>query len=122
LAGKEFKLSKSRGDALVLSARVIGVGGRWMTPIDIEQSRLQHKAVFDNTRPFSERLPDFFRLDTKVTYRMNGKRFTQEWSLDIQNITNHLNLFGRAYNDASGKLVDQKQVGFFPVVLYRITF
>ena len=105
-------------------------GGKRYTPIDLEASRAEGTTVRDDSRAYEEQYPDYLRIDLKTTFRMNGKKVTQEWSVDMQNLTNRNNVFAQAYSPAADNDGDPAtpaiqttyQIGLFPVVQYRILF
>lgn len=121
LAGKEFKLD-SKGSVFYVNIRVTSIGGRFITPLKLEESRLMKKAVYDEANAFSEQIDPYFRADLKLGYRKDFKKATLEFAVDLQNITDHQNLFQVGFNPAKGELTKQYQLGFFPVPIFRITF
>jgi len=88
----------------------------------LQQSIAQNQAVYDNEKAFDKQLNNYYRTDFKVTFRMNGKKATQEWALDIQNVLNRKNDFMQSYGVASQEMKVVPQLGIFPVVQYRITW
>lgn len=121
LAGKEFTLMDGRSN-LFLDLRLTNAGGRYVTPIDIEASREASEIRLDHEQAFGEQLSDYFRADVKIGFRLNGKKVTQEWVLNIQNITDHDNVFRYDYNPYSGQEVVDYQQGLFIIPQYRILF
>jgi hypothetical protein len=120
LGGKEWKVS----DKMVLTTdfKFTNAGGRYMTPLDLEKSRAAKFEILQEDKAFSEKLTDYLRLDFKLGLRMNQKRFSQQFFLDFQNVTNNENIFVRRYNRQSGNITNVNQIGFFPDVLWRIQF
>jgi hypothetical protein len=41
---------------------------------------------------------------------------------DIQNVTNHQNIYGSYYDRDKAKIRKVYQMGFFPIINYRIEF
>ncbi len=121
LAGKEFKLGK-KGSVLALNIRVVNIGGRYLTPIDLAASQAKGDAVYRNDLAYSQKQNDYFRTDLKIAYRKEYKRSTLEVSLDLQNITNNKNIFNQTYDKRTNRIVNNYQQGFFPVPLVRYTF
>lgn len=121
LAGKEFKLNK-RGNILALNIKGSAVGGRYFTPIDVAASAAASQAVYDNALAYSQLQSSYFRVDFKLSYRKEFKHSTLEASIDLQNITNHKNVFSQDYDIRTNKLYYTYQQGFFPVPLVRYTF
>jgi len=120
LAGREFRLGEKH--TLSVDARLTRAGGRRYTPIDLAASIRKQETVYDEDRAFSGRFRDYFRADMKITYRRNGQRLTQEWFLDLQNLTNTQNVFSQTYDSRSQRIRTINQLGFFPNVNYRIEF
>jgi hypothetical protein len=44
------------------------------------------------------------------------------WELDIQNVTNRLNMAGDYYDSSKDEVVTYTQLGFLPTLSYRIEF
>ena len=120
LGGKEFKIGKR--NVIAIDAKVTYAGGQRYTPIDLAASQAQHREVDIDSEAFSKRRPNYFRADIKLTYRLEGKRATQEFSVDLQNVANYKNVFQQQYDVNSGTIKTSYQIGFFPNVTYRILF
>jgi hypothetical protein len=121
LGGKEFKLGDN-GLSLSLDTKVNVAGGRRYTPIDLEESRKRGEEYRDPSLAFSEQFDPYFRWDFKITLRQNKEKFSQQFSIDLQNVTANKNIFAYGYNNRSGNVGTIYQRGFFPDVLYRIYF
>ncbi|MBT8326189.1 MAG: hypothetical protein KJP21_00615, partial [Bacteroidia bacterium] len=68
-----------------------------------------------------------FRWDVKLGYKINGKKATHEFALDLLNVTNHQNLLTVVFandpeNPGTKKLVEQPQLAFLPLLYYKIDF
>jgi hypothetical protein len=122
LIGKEWKIGKEKQNVLAFNIKVSAIGGRYLTPIDEMKSREQEQAVFDKANAFSQQQSEYFRTDIKLSYRREYKKSTLEFSLDLQNVTDHQNVFTRQYNRRTNSIVTQYQQGFFPVPFTRFTF
>ena len=125
LAGKEFKVGKAKRNAISLGVKMTQAGGRYYTPVDLTASQAaQTQVLKGDAYAYSERNPDFFRLDIKAGFVLNsGKRkISQSWSLDIQNVTNNKNVFAQRYNPITNQINTAYQIGFFPNFIYKIQF
>lgn len=124
LAGKEFKFGKNKQNAFTLDTRMTSAGGRAYTPIDVQKSALLKIETYDEKNAFSERQTNYFRWDVKVGYTLNStkRKFTQQFFLDFQNVTNHKNIFQKRYSVERNELYNVYQIGFLPDVLYRVQF
>lgn len=121
LAGKEFKVGK-KDNVLNLDWKVTTAGGRYITPVDFESSQKSGTEVRREHEAYSQQLKQYFRTDFKISFRMNRKRITQEFSLDLQNILNTKNVFIQRYNTRTNQVNTEYQMGFFPIPQYRILF
>ncbi len=120
LGGKEWSLgSKS---VITTDFKFTFAGGRFTTPVNLEQSKLINSEVLINERAYSEQLKNYMRLDFKIGIRMNNKGFSQQFALDFQNITNNQNIFAKRYNRVTNNVDTLYQIGFFPDILWRVQF
>lgn len=125
LAGKEFMLPSGKNAAknyLSADIKVTAAGGQRYTPVDVAQSALKGRTIYDDSRAYSEKFKDYFRLDIRLAYRHDNKRFSQEYAFDIQNVTNHENPLYMQYNAKKGKVEFINQLKIFPIMQYRIIF
>jgi hypothetical protein len=120
LGGKEFKINQKH--VLILDMRTTYAGGKRHTPIDIAASKLVNDEVVDATKAYSLQYPSYFRMDVKPGYRFNSKKVTHEFSIDIQNITRHDNVFQETYDIAKQQLKTDYQLKFFVIPQYKLTF
>ncbi|MCF8381508.1 MAG: TonB-dependent receptor [Bacteroidales bacterium] len=120
LGGYEFKLGR-RG-MITLDSKTVLAGGKRYLPIDIEASILEDKDVRDWEHAFEEKYEPYFRTDFRIGLKMNGKKFSQEWGIDIQNLTNYQSLFTENYDANKQEVYKTYQRGFLPLFLYRIQF
>ena len=126
VGGKEFVLKAGgQGKArqtLTVDGKVTTAGGQRYTPLDLEASRQRGQAVYREDLAYSEQFSPYFRADIRVGYKIGGNKFTQEFAIDIQNLTDHDNPFGRDFNAETGQAETTFQLGLFPMFLYRVTF
>lgn len=124
LAGKEFRLGKDKRNAFTFDTKITTAGGRYYTPVDLEASKVKGDEVLQEDKAFSERYTPYFRFDVKVGFLKNSKtrKFSQQFFLDFQNITNRENIFQKRYNNVTNQVNDMYQSGFFPDILYRVQF
>ncbi len=122
LGGYEHNLSKSY--ALTIDFKMTASGGRYFTPVDLEASQLRQSEVLMEDLAFSEQYPSYFRTDLKIGFRMNSakRKFSQQFFLDFQNITNRKNVFVNRYNRITNEVNTVYQSGFLPDLMYRIQF
>ena len=120
LAGKEFKIGKNK--TFNLNFKMSMAGGKYLTPLDLKASQRSKDGVYDDTKAFSEKQTNYFRIDLKPSYRREYKSSTLELSVDVQNILNYKNIFVQAYNPRTNTVSTEYQQGFLPVPSVRYTF
>jgi CarboxypepD_reg-like domain len=122
VAGKEWKTGKSKTDVLGLNGKLLASGSLRDSPIDLPASQQQGKAVYVAGKYFTVKGDPYYRLDIGISYKLNRKRSTHSFSMDIQNVTNHQNLYYSYYDNDKGKIKKVNQMGLFPIFNYRIEF
>jgi hypothetical protein len=123
LGGKEWKVGSEKRNKISTDLKYTYAGGRAYTPIDLTASNATGHEVL-STDAYSAFYPNYFRLDLKVSYTLNSKKkkLSQSFSLDLQNVTNHKNVFSQSYDDRSKEINTTYQLGFFPNFVYKIQF
>ncbi len=126
LGGYELEIMKKGKSPskkwLVLDGRISAAGGQRYTPVDLEASRESNTTVFNESQTNSKQFRDYFRADLKAGIRIDGKKASQEFAVDIQNITNHENPLYHTFDVTTGEINTINQLGLFPMVQYRIVF
>ncbi|MDX5346911.1 MAG: TonB-dependent receptor [Hymenobacteraceae bacterium] len=122
LGGREFKVGRSKANLIGANLRVVWAGGNRYTPIDLEQSIAKGRTVADESRRYDLQAADYFRTDIRVSYRKNRPKASYIISLDIQNLTNRLNIYGQYFNFDSKTIATSYQTGLIPILNYRIEF
>jgi hypothetical protein len=116
------KAGKENVRKLLFDVRMTTAGGQRYTPLDLEQSVEEGRAVYQRMNAFTHQFRNYFRADVRIAYRVDGKRVAQEWAFDVQNLTNRANPFGMQFNRTLGIESIQNQLGIFPMMQYRIEF
>lgn len=120
LGGYERKIGKKT--YLTLDLKAVLAGGRRYVPIDVEASLEQGIEVRDWSRAYEEKYDDYFRTDLRLGIKMNSKRLSQEWAIDLQNLTGYRSIFMEGIDVNTGEIYQVYQQGFYPMFLYRIQF
>ncbi len=121
--GKEFVWSKREKRRVIsINLRSAYVGGLRVTPIDNAASIATQSTVFLDDRAFSEKLPDYFKVDARLSLRKDTPRYSSVWSIDLQNATNRRNVAYQYYDTVQGQVLTQYQLGLIPILTYRIEF
>lgn len=122
VAGKEWKTGTDKKNIIGFNAKILASGGLRNSPIDIAASRTRGKVVYVNDQYYTQSGDMYYRFDIGFSYKKNRKHSTHTISFDIQNVTNHQNLFYEYYDNDESKVKKEYQMGFFPVINYRIEF
>ncbi len=125
LFGREWKFGSDKQHAWTIDSRISTTGGSPYTPIDLEATRMNAgREVLREEVAFSERYDPYFRWDVKFGVRLNSRNrnISHQFFIDLQNVTNRENEFVQRYNEVTDQINRVDQIGFFPDILYRITF
>ncbi|MFD2574058.1 hypothetical protein ACFSUS_25705 [Spirosoma soli] len=121
LTGREFRVGR-QGNVLSINWKLTTAGGKYVTPVNRSASATQHQQVDDYNQAFSSQKAAYFRTDLKLGFKINRRRLTHEYALDLQNFTGHQNIFMQAYNPRTNTIGTAYQQGFLPIPFYRLTF
>lgn len=119
--GNEFSIKRGKS-YLGINLKTTLLGGFRTTPINIEASRQNGSVVYYNDLTFQNKLPDYHRLDFRISYRNNYKRFSLITSIDIQNVMNRENAEKEIYNPLTKQIEYARQNGFIPVFSIKAEF
>ena len=130
LIGKEWELHKnSTNPKLTTKDRRLGIdvkvnyaGGRRYTPIDVEQSQIEHQPVYITDQTYDKQFPNYFRTDMKVYFKHGGKKANYEVGIDVQNIFNTQNIYSQEFNTSTGELYYNYQLGIMVIPYFRFEF
>jgi len=130
LLGKEWELHKnSTNPKLTSKKRILGAdiklnwaGGRRYTPIDEEQSKLEHQPVYLTDQTFDKQFKNYFRTDLKVYFKHGGKKSNYEMGIDLQNIFNNQNIYSQNFNTSTGEIYYTYQLGIMVIPYVRFEF
>jgi len=120
LLGKEFQLSSK--STLNLDFKVSFAGGKRYTPVDLAASQSAGTTKYIESQAFSKQFDPFLKADFKIGYRVNGRKVSQEWVFYIENFTDHNNVLMQTYSRSKNEVKNVNQLGFFPMMQYRIHF
>jgi len=118
----KFKEGKKHRNSMTLDTKFTWNGGKKYTPVLVDESIAAGKEIRDWDNAFSKSYPDYLRWDFRIAFKSVGKKITQEWAVDIQNLTNYRNVFVQEFNTQTGQMQTTYQTGFLPIGQYRIYF
>ena len=117
-----YELPVKDRSSININVRLALTGGRRIIPHNELRTFEERDDIYFYDRAYEERLKDYFRLDTRIGYKMNFKKATHELAIDIVNITNRANEFERVFDEGTNRIETQYQQGFFITGFYRINF
>jgi hypothetical protein len=125
LVGKEFKLGQAKRNTFFTDLKLTSAGGRFFIPVDLEASRIKRLQIAKGDEfAFTERNPNYFRIDLKMgfTYNSKKRKLSHSFFFDVQNVTNHKNVFAQRYNPVTNAVNTAYQIGTFPNFMYKLQF
>lgn len=122
LAGKDFPLDNEAHHTLYANVKFTYAGGRYYSPINLTASQRVGIYIPQDSKAFTLQYPDYMKMDIRVGYKTNSRKITQEWALDIINVTNRQNILDYVYDAKANEVRKEYQLGIFPMILYRIQF
>jgi len=121
LGGIEIQTGR-KNQTLGLDVKFTVAGGNRYTPVNLEQSILKAGPVYIDSLAYSRQFRNYQKLDTKISYRINFKKTSHYFYINIENILNHKNILQQVYNDSKKEMMYDYQLGLFPYGGYRIEF
>ncbi len=97
------------------SIRWIFAGGVPYTPFDIEKSKLNHRAVYDESRINEARYPDYHSMNIRFDRRFHFSGSNLVFYLSAWNVYNRKNIANYFWNDKEKKQDEVYQWGLLPV-------
>jgi len=89
------------------------VGGKRYVPLTVTVT--DNSFEYDYTRAYTDKLSDYFRIDLNINMKINYKRWSVEWFAEVNNITNHQNVWTKYYNASHNKEEYIYQYGLMPM-------
>ncbi|MFI5150851.1 MAG: carboxypeptidase regulatory-like domain-containing protein [Bacteroidia bacterium] len=122
LGGYELPLGKNKNKILSLDLKYTTAGGNRYTPIDVAASIPARGAIYIDNQAFSMRFTPYSRFDVKVMFRMNRKKTSQMFYVNVENILGTQNILRQTYDATTHTVHTEYQLGVFPYGGYRIEF
>ena len=120
--GKDFNVGKKKTDIISINMRVFWGGGRRYAPYDVEESVAEGDEVKIYTNGYTDRAPNYFRMDAGVSFRKNKPHWAWIIKVDIQNVTNRPNEVGRRFDVEKQEIRPISHLGMLPALKYRVEF
>jgi hypothetical protein len=126
LVGKEFKISKNQ--VFGLGGKCTVAGGKRYGLVDVDKTDADKELFFKDSLFNDLQFADYFRVDFKISWRMDTKKISHEIGLDLVNILNTKNLLSLAYAPLAvtaqhpEPTAERFQLGRLPIFYYKIDF
>ncbi|WP_082026458.1 carboxypeptidase-like regulatory domain-containing protein [Flammeovirga sp. OC4] len=120
--GKEWVVGKSKNKVLGLSGRLNLLGGKYTTPLDTEESMDQKEAIYDESKIYTEKQDPSYRLDISFYWKINKRRHTGTWKLQLLNALGSKDDYGYLYNYQTQNLEKADAQIVIPSLAYKIEF
>lgn len=122
-AFKEIVVHKSYGlKTITFSFKVLYFGGFYEIPINYKESVNNGTEFRNQDLLFTQKLPNYFRLDLGGQLCYSRKKIKHEIRFDIQNTTNRKNVLKHYYDPQTYAIKELYQLPIIPVVSYTAYF
>lgn len=119
--GREFNFKNK--NVLQIGVRAMVSGGFRYSPADVEASAKYYTYIPIIPLTNTLKAPTYYRMDGRISYRINKRKLASIISVDVQNLTNHQNYSKVDFNLATNSLLLQrKSGGLVPVLSCQIDF
>ena len=140
LGGKEWTWGAQNNKSFSLGAKITWAGSRRYTPIDTMASRLAGETVLIDSLRNTRQFKDYFRFDTRLSYKVNTEKLTHEIGIDLINMLpirmvpdldnpgeetlsiGNNNILKETYTGGDPPIITENQLGFFPIFYYKVDF
>lgn len=122
LFGKEWVMGSAKNKTIGVNTKVTLIGGNRYTPVDLLASQAAETTIFQTDRGFSEKGDAIFFANIGVTYRIDKKRVTHAFKIDVRNVTNHQARIREWYSNRTGQIEYDTQLSMIPNIMYTLKF
>ena len=120
LVGKEW-LFKDK-NLFSANVRYTYLGGNWTHPIDETASLATKEIIEDFSNAFTIQNPGSHIVSFTLSYRVNRKKYSSLWSLQVLNVSGAKEYLGYQYNFREGIIEENTDVIVLPNLSYKIEF
>jgi len=80
------------------------------------------EVIYDYSRGYTEQEPNIYQLDMTLTYKINRRKHSSSWALQVMNVLGRKEFHGYDYNYNTGEVeIDEVRV-VVPSISYKIEF
>ncbi len=122
LYGKEWTVGKQNNKIIGVNARLNFFGGKRTTPVNDIESDLTRDVVYHYSQLYEDKESDKFHFSATINYRINKKRHSSIWSLQMVNLLMAKENYGLYYNYQTGQVERFEFAVLVPNLSYKIEF
>ncbi|MDP4281734.1 MAG: carboxypeptidase-like regulatory domain-containing protein [Bacteroidota bacterium] len=122
VGGYEFIMGKRKWGVMSVGLRATYAGGNPYLPFDVDASKASGESIYDWSRAYQSRFPDYKRLSLRFGIKRNLPGRNMEFVLDLQYRTNYTNVYLQRIDPKTGEIKEFFQMGFFPMGTWRVQF
>jgi hypothetical protein len=122
LYGKEWTVGKQNNKILGVNAKVNFFGGRRTTPVNNIESDLAQDVVYYYSQLYEDKESDKFLASATINYRVNKKRHSSIWSLQVINLFLAKENYGLFYNYKTKQVEPWEFAVLAPNISYKLEF
>jgi len=122
LFGKEWVLGANKNRILGINGRLNVLGGQRITPVDEGLSYRYGEIIYDYSRAFEAQKPVVYHLNASINYRINKKKYSSIWSLQVMNLLGSEEHYGYRYNYRTDAIEEDAVAVVVPNISYKIEF
>jgi hypothetical protein len=119
LFGYEWKIGTRR--LLSVNTKAAYVGGKRYVPLNVTVTS-NDQLDYEWAQAYQKKLPDYFRLDLNINLKTNYKRCSVEVFFEVNNVTNHQNIWQKYYDASRNREEYIYQYGLMPIGGCRVYF
>lgn len=118
------KIKKGKEKTVVrgYSSRILWYGGFRQTPIYTVASVAAGRTVYQEFAANSKKLKDYMRLDFRFYLKWQKPNRTTTFSIDLQNVSGNKNEAYQYFDQVQQRVLTREQLGFIPLMAYRVEF
>lgn len=120
LFGKEWQVRKNH--FFSINSKLYFMGGNRNIPVDYDASEVAMDVIYDYSRAYEGRDPNIYQLDLTLTYKINRRKHSSSWALQVLNVLGRDEFYGYSYNYKSGRVEPENIMVIVPSISYKIDF
>lgn len=124
LVGKEWMVGKNKQNMFSVNLRLTMQGGENYSPIDFDKTiaHPDHEVQYDETRAFSCHYNPELLMHYTISYKVNKKGLSHEFSIKHVNATGTKSYWGHRYNFRTGRIEAYGMAFSLPNLSYKLEF